>query len=302
MTDQTKGLIYAGLTAVMWGFLAVALKAILNVVDPVSVTWFRFALAFFALLIFLFFTDRSYTVIIKRPPLILFAAAILLGLNYLGFISGVNRTSAVNAQVFIQIGPVCLALAGVLIFKEKLNWKHLTGFIILVTGLFVFYSEQINGTAGNGEVYARGITYIILGGIAWAGFSVFQKMLVKSRNANHLNLFIYGFSTLAFLPFVQFQSFLSLNLMQWSFLVFCGLNTVVSYGTLALALKYAEANKVSVIITLNPILTFILMGIIGGSQVSWIRPEHFTLLTLGGAALVFAGAAIVVMTRRKNGR
>jgi drug/metabolite transporter (DMT)-like permease len=302
MEIERKGLVYAGITALLWGFLAIALKVSLNELDPVSVTWFRFSVAFILMLVFLGFTDRTFVSIVKRPPKMLFVAAFFLGMNYLGFISGINRTSPVNAQVFIQVGPVGLALAGIFIFREKLNWKHFTGFAMLVSGLSIFYSEQLAGNGGNNDFYARGITHIILSGISWATFSILQKMLVQKHNPNHLNLLIYALCALAFLPFVDFRTLPLLDLVDWLILIFLGLNTLFSYAALALALKYAEANKVSVIITLNPIITFILMAVLDFVNVSWILPENFTLLSLLGAAVVFAGATIVVLSRRRNGK
>jgi drug/metabolite transporter (DMT)-like permease len=82
-------------------------------------------------------------------------------------------------------------------------------------------------------------------------------------------------------------------------LIFLGLNTVLAYGFLAIAIKYAEATKVSVIIALNPILTFVGMAVLAALEVSWIEPEHFTFLSITGAVIVLAGAIITILSRKK---
>jgi len=69
---------------------------------------------------------------------------------------------------------------------------------------------------------------------------------------------------------------------------------------LDIAIKYAEATKVSVIIALNPILTFVGMAVLGAYEVSWIEAEHFTFLSLVGAVIVLAGAIITILSRRKK--
>ena len=46
MQNYTKGIIYASTTAFFWGFLAVALKVAAREVEPVTIVWFRFAIAF----------------------------------------------------------------------------------------------------------------------------------------------------------------------------------------------------------------------------------------------------------------
>ena len=46
--------------------------------------------------------------------------------------------------------------------------------------------------------------------------------------------------------------------------------TLIAYGTLAEAFKYVQANKVSIIITLNPIITFGTIAILAALQVDWV--------------------------------
>jgi drug/metabolite transporter (DMT)-like permease len=295
-----KGLLYAGFTAFLWGFLAIALKLSLNTINPVSVVWFRFTIAFLVLSFLMTIFDRSFVTVFIKPPLILFAAAVFLGFNYYGFITGIHQTTPSNAQVFIQVGPVSLAFIGLLVFKEKINWKHLIGFVVLLFGLSLFYTQQLAELAGTRGDYSKGITYIVLGGFSWALFSSFQKVLVRKFKPNHLNVFIYGFCSLMFLPFVEFDKIPQLVLGEWLLLVFLGLNTVFAYGSLALALKYAEANKVSVILTMNPIITFSAMALLELAAVSWIEFERFTFLSIAGALLVFGGALLVILSGYKK--
>lgn len=83
-------------------------------------------------------------------------------------------------------------------------------------------------------------------------------------------------------------------------MLFLGLNTLVAYTTLSLALKYIEAGKVSIIIILNPLITFAIMGTVTYLEVSWIAGENLTLWSVTGALTVLAGAALVVMKKRKR--
>lgn len=46
MSNQSKGIIYAAVTAFFWGFLAIALKVAVREVDPKAIVWFRFFVAF----------------------------------------------------------------------------------------------------------------------------------------------------------------------------------------------------------------------------------------------------------------
>jgi drug/metabolite transporter (DMT)-like permease len=65
-----------------------------------------------------------------------------------------------------------------------------------------------------------------------------------------------------------------------------------------MALKNTEANKVSVIIIINPVITFITMGILTWLNVSWIEHERFSVFTIIGAFLVLFGAILVAKKQK----
>lgn len=272
-------------------------------VPPVTVVWFRFFFAFLALSAWTLVFRRSDFAIFRRPPLMLLLTAVFLGLNYLGFISGIRYISPSSAQVFIQIGPVGFALSGILIFREQVSWKHIVGLLLVLSGIGLFYSEQIREMAGNGEHFTRGMLLVLGSGLSWAAFAAFQKALVKKFRPNQLNLFIYGFCAMVLLPFVGFSKLQGMPGLNWVLLVSLGLNTVLAYASLALAIKLTEATRVSVIIALNPIITFVSMAILTRKEVQWIGAETFSLLSFLGALTVLAGAILVISAgwNRKQG-
>jgi len=138
----------------------------------------------------------------------------------------------------------------------------------------------------------------LTGAVAWAIYAALQKKLVLHYPVGMLNVFIFGLPVLIYLPFVNFGSLLHLNWLTWLLLLFVGLNTLFSYQFLSMALKNTEANKVSVIIILNPIITFITMGIITHLNVSWIEHERFSAITILGALLVISGAILVAKKQK----
>lgn len=300
MQTHTKGIIFASIAALMWGVLAIALKVALNFLPAETIAWFRFVIAFSVLgLYFLIFQKKSLKILIK-PPLLAIVAAVFLGLNYFGFIYGLSFTSPGNAQIFIQTGPLMFAIIGIVLFKEIIKLRQIIGFFIVSLGFGLFYSEQIKTALGNSPDYNLGVIWIIIGGISWAIFASLQKILVKNYKAGQLNLIIFGANAIIFLPLVDFSPFSELTPGQWILAIFLGLNTLIAYGSLALALKYIDANKISVIATLNPIITFGALILLEYLAVTWIQPEKFSTLALFGAFIVIAGAVLVIYSRRKN--
>jgi drug/metabolite transporter (DMT)-like permease len=299
-TDNRKGVMYAVFTASLWGFMAIILKIITNDLPPVTVTWFRFFLAFVVLSLWTLVFRRSDFRIFLRPPFLLFVTAVFLGFNYLGFITGVDHISPSSAQVFIQIAPVGFAFSGIIFFREHVNWKHIVGFILVLAGIGLFYSEQLKELVAGGPDFTVGMLLVLGGGVSWAVFATLQKLLLKRFAPNQLNLFIYAFCATALLPLVSFSRLKGISGVNWALLLYLGMNTVLAYGSLAMAIKLTEATRVSVIITLNPIITFVTMAILSRMKVSWIEPESFSLLSITGALSVLGGAIMVISAGWKN--
>lgn len=293
MQNHTKGIFYASITAFFWGFLAIALKVAAREVEPVTIVWFRFVIAFIILAIWQSLKNPSSFKILIKPPWLLVLAALALSWNYMGYMMGIHHTTPSNAQLFIQTGPLILATAGFIIFKEKLRINQILGFSIALAGFSFFYRDQLAAFFDSAGTYKLGILLTISGAVAWSVYAIFQKKLVVKYSVDSLNLVLFGLPSILYLPFVNFGTLLQLNWLWWLLLIFLGANTFIAYTFLGKALKYTEANKVSIIIILNPMITFITMGILTELNVSWVAHERFSLVTLAGIALVFTGAILV---------
>lgn len=298
--DHRKGITYALVTASFWGFLAIVLKFITYELPPMTVVWLRFFLAFLMLGTWTLIFRRSDFSIFKKPPWLLVLAALFLAVNYSGFITGIKYVNPSSSQIFIQIGPVSFALVGILVFKEHVNWRHIVGFIFVLGGIGLFYSEQFRDLGVEANNLTLGMMLILGAGISWAGFSSSQKKLLEKIPPNQITLFVYGACSLALLPFVAFSQLKGMSVTNWIILLYLGLNTVIAYGSLALAIKYTQAARVSVIITLNPIITFITMAILTQMEVTWMEPEAFSVMGLIGALTVICGAIIVISAGLKK--
>jgi len=213
---------------------------------------------------------------------------------------GVHITTPINAQIYIQIGPVLFALGGIFIYKEKITWIHIVGFAIVILGYVLFYYEQMGVSAQNGPQYFHGVVLILSAGVTWAVYAILQKLLIHKYTPNQLNLFIFGYCSLLFLPFAKFSTFGQISTIDWILLVHHGLNTIFAYGSIALAIKFMEANKVSLIVTLNPVITVLIMVVFGELGAKWISQEHFSLLSMIGGTLALTGAAFVVFFTRRS--
>jgi len=298
MNNNRLGVLYACTTAIFWGFLAILLKVAVKRVDPITIVWFRFLFAFIILFIWELYRNPKDLKIFIKTPRILIYAAIALTLNYIGYMLGIKYTTPSNGQIFAQAGPLLFTIGGILIFKEHLKKGQIIGFIIAIAGFTLFYSQQIQIV--HLENYNLGIILVLAAALSWSIYALFQKKLVQKNSPNSLNLFLYAFPAIVLLPFIDVSPFADLNIWWWLLMLLLGLNTLVAYGCLAQAIKYTEANKVSIILLLNPIITFLLMGILTILDVSWIEGEHFTSLTIAGALIVLSGAGMVIYNNKQR--
>jgi drug/metabolite transporter (DMT)-like permease len=301
LSDQNKGILFASATALLWGFLAIILKVTVRHVEPITVAWVRFVIAFVLLTIFLQRKDPGSLRILSKPPLLGVIAAIGLGLNYVGYIKGVELTTPSNAQIIIQIAPVLLAIVGLIFFKEKLTRIQATGFLLAIAGFVLFYQDQLTNLLSSTDTYNKGILIVVGAAFTWVVYASLQKILVRSIPTQRINLIIYGVPSLLLLPFVDYEGFLNLPLWVWPVLIFLGINTLLAYGFLAEAFKHIEANKVGIIITLNPMITIATMLVLTYMEVSWIEPERMSIPGFIGALLVVSGAILAVRSSRKKG-
>lgn len=297
--ERLKGIVFAGTTAFLWGFLAIALKVAVNHVEAITVAWFRFAFAFIALFTILFWTRRETVKLMTSPPLLALVAGIGLGFNYVGYIKGLDLTTPSSAQIIIQLAPIMLAVVGLVVFKEKLSRVQSLGFILALTGFYLFYKDKLGFSLLDGQQsFNTGVLLVIFSAASWVVYAAIQKVLVKKFHAQSLNLIIYLVPALMLIPFITIGDLMAMSPWVWALMIFLGLNTVVAYGALAEAFKYLEANKVGIIITLNPMITIATMLILTSFEVSWIAPEHISLRGIIGAGLVVTGAVLAVRSKK----
>ncbi|TKG90389.1 DMT family transporter [Puteibacter caeruleilacunae] len=298
MNNTIKGTLLAGTTAFLWGFLSIALKVADADVDPMTIVWFRFTLAFVILATIHGYRNPQELKVLIKPPVLLIVAALCLGTNYVGYMHGIHFTSPGNTQVIIQMGPILLGVSGVLFFKERLSRIQLIGFSIAAIGFILFYQQQLGMMVGQESSFKTGALWVVLAAVAWTGYAVLQKILVRTMHPQTINLILYGLPMLLFIPFADFKTLAGLSTGEWTLMAFLGLNTLVAYGTLAAAFKYIEANKISIIITMNPVITFAAMAVLSLMEVTWIAPEKINWFGALGGVLVLTGAVLVVMKRK----
>lgn len=293
------GFSLAMVTAVLWGVLPLFLILCLQAMDSPTITLYRFASAACVVAVILALRGRLPSLQLFKGHVLLLSlsATLLLVINYVANVKGLLYLSPGSAQVLMQLAPLALILGGVVLFKEGFTRLQHVGIVTLLVGLALFFQHRLPQILASETENVLGIALIIGAALAWAGYALIQKPLLQHLNAMQLTLVMYVLGALMLLPFSHLHDIYNISPLQGFALVFCCLNTLIAYGAFTEALRVWYASRVSAVIALAPVFTFISTYI-----AERIMPEVFTQPHLGwtamvGAALVVSGSMITALGR-----
>lgn len=219
--------------------------------------------------------------------------------NYLLFLIGLEQTSPSNSQVIIQLAPVLMGLGAIAIFKERYILLQWLGLSVLALGLVLFFHEQLRVLVASQTQYLLGSAILVLAAAAWAVYALAQKQLLQRLPSSNIMLGIYGGSAILLTPMSTPTAIATLSPLHLGVLIFCGLNTLIAYGSFAEALEHWEASRVSAVLALTPIVTLVSMQGMSRLFPEAIEPERITGLGAIGAILVVSGSSAIALGRRR---
>jgi drug/metabolite transporter (DMT)-like permease len=289
-------------SALLWGILPIALKAMMSYMDPYTITWYRFLFAGIVSFSLLSFKKDIPHLRGKNNQIVitLLIAAIGLCGNYILYLLGLSRTGPGAAQVVIQLAPILLILGGVTIFKETFGIRQLIGLICILIGFGLFFQDRVLEIFTSLTEYTLGIILIIGASVTWAVYALAQKQLLKLFNSQQILLLIFAFGTLCMLPTADPGTLLGLDLTGIILLAFCSANTLLAYGCFAEALQHWEASRVSAILAIVPLLTLVFMELVKPVYPELLSSEEITWVSFLGALVVVAGTVIFVIKQNKG--
>ena len=295
------GLLLALCTVVLWGFLSLALKLLLEGMDAFTVTWYRLTAS--ALVLGVYQAHRGRLPAVRRlgrNQWVLLAVA-LVGLvgNYVFFLVSLEYVPPATSQLVIQLAPILFLLGGLLIFKEAFSRMQWIGLAVLVAGLLLFFNQRLPALLALSGAEALGVGLVIVAGVVWAAYALAQKQLLMGLSSVNILLLIYCGSAVALLPLARPATILTLSPRDLGLLVFCTFNTLGAYGCFAEALAHWEATRVSAVISLTPLVT---IGAVLGFAAIW--PGTGMAAGLDGFGLIGGVVVVIgsVMTALGTGR
>lgn len=296
------GLALSLICVFLWGVLPIALKILVRVMDPYTITWYRF-LAAASLL-------GSYLAVRKRLPrlrgnrsvvfVLLILATLGLGGNYVLYVSGLAYISPGAAQVLIQLAPAMAMLGFLVFFRERFSIAQWLGLLVLVAGMLLFFHNRLGEIFFHFGAEARGAFLIVLAAISWAIYALAQKQLLHGMTSPAVLVVVYFGSMLLLLPAAAPQALLKLDPLPLGLLVFCSLNTLVAYGSFSEALAHWDAARVSAVLSLTPLATLLMTRAASFLWPDVVASEEISFLSAAGAFLVVAGSMTIALWQKQE--
>ncbi len=294
------GFLLALAATLLWGFLAIALKLLLDEgMDAWTITWYRLA-ASAAILVVVQKRRGQLPRLgsLGRRDWTLLAAA-LLGLlaNYVLFALALDYVPPATAQIVIQLAPILLLVGSLSIFGETFSRAQWAGLVVLVGGLLLFFNERLPDLFTLSGAEAVGVLMVVVSSVVWAVYALAQKQLLVTLSSMNILLVIYTGALVLLLPAATPGQVFDLGGAGLALLAFGIFNTLGAYGCFAEALVHWEASRVSAVISLTPVVTIAAVYAILAFWPSAEVGARLDAMGLTGAVLVVAGSTMAALGR-----
>lgn len=271
----------------IWGVNYVVSKMVVNVyIDPATLTMYRVLVAAVLMwLVSIFYkTER-----VERKDLIRLFVAALFGvtLNQFLFISGIAKTTPIDAAIIVTLNPILVLLLSALLLHDKITTTKIVGIVIGAAGAISLVTYS--GTVNFGKEHLLGNLMILGNATAYALYLVTVKPVMSKYSSLTVIKWIFLFGTIQMLP-IGLGPMLKYNLLAQPLNAIFDIGFIVigatffAYLFTSYALTHIKATTVSIFAYTQPAIAAVFALFLG--------VDSLNLVKLGSMLLVCAGVYI----------
>ena len=297
--DYYTGISLAVLATIIWSGNFVISRAVNQQIPPVSLAFYRWALAtiLIAPLAYKKFTAQKQIVFQNWKYLFWVALSGITLFNTFVYVAG-HYTSAINmALIGTTSSPIFATVMAIIFLKERLNIFRITGMLICIAGIILLLSQ------GSWEklasfTFSTGDLWILAGALAFAIYNILVRKKPTGITPVNFLFVIFFFGTLLLLP----AYIIELNLtpaVQWNgniigSVIYLGLDTsVISFLCWNAALQKMGTGTTVLFGNLIPIFSTL--------EAVWLLGEKITDIHIISGLLVIGGLVLAnTMQRNKT--
>ena len=275
---------------IAWGASFIATKVVLNDISPVAIVWLRFTMGIFILGI----TSalRKQFALPNKNEWGYFALLGFLGITFHQWLqsNGLRTSEAGTTAWIVSTTPIFMAILGLLVLKEGLNWVKISGIFLAFAGVLLVVSDGDFTSISIGIFGTFGDVLILVSAINWAVFSVLSRRGLKSHPASLMMFYVmtfgWVFTSILFFTGSGLEEFSRLTTNGWfgiAFLgIFCsGLAYIAWYD----ALQSLPAAQTGAFLYIEPLIAVMVAFFVLG--------EAITPASLIGGGIILFGVWLV---------
>jgi drug/metabolite transporter (DMT)-like permease len=200
---KRRAVILTIVAGVLWGTSFPAIKVGLGYVDAYMFVFLRFLLASIIMLPLLMFGGNHAFEFGKRR--VIWLLGIANGVAYLFQYVGMNLTTASKSSLLVNLSAIWVAVLSWLALKERLGIRRTAGIVSGILGVFLITTNLDLNTLGQSVVF--GDLAVLLSGVIWAFFTVYNKKLVSDvKNMIQPMTLILFITLLPLIPFLSLST------------------------------------------------------------------------------------------------
>jgi drug/metabolite transporter (DMT)-like permease len=276
----------------LWASNAITIKVVLREIDPLTLTWLRYAIAGLLYLPFTLVFGRAAAPYSRRERWLLFWAGVtVVPIFNLTLYYALSYTTAANASLVRLTEPAWVLLLAALVFGERASPRQLAGLGLALLGTLALV--VLGRRAGGGEHHVLGMAFMVANSFAWIAYILCSKGLLRRHDAvlvtAHASL--VGAAVLALTTGWQHGASVvaaaaRLSPLGWALVIYMGVVVTVGSNLLfTFGLKRLTAGAASAYAYLIPICTALLAWMVLG--------EPITALLVSCGVIISAGVYLV---------
>ncbi|MBI66043.1 MAG: hypothetical protein CMG64_07110 [Candidatus Marinimicrobia bacterium] len=279
-----KGIFYTCLASLFWGIPQPLFFDQIKYIPSVEVAMHRGLWSFVLLFILLLCLNElnEFTALFNslRTIILLSITAILIAVNWTGFIYSVSMEKVQDASLGYFLTPMITILLGFFFLNEKLNFNKIISVLLMFIACFLLFLSL-----GAFPLIA------VLIGSTWAIYGLIRKQINVS-SATGL-LYESGFITVFALPYIIYLSLLNIGSISLSLnfssimLILTGIVTIFPLFFFNLGLKYIPLGLAGVLFYIAPSFHFITSVFILGESIEFEKILAFFLIWIGVGIFIY---------------
>ena len=273
MNERLSAHLYVLLATILISGSFLASQKLANVIDPISLTLYRFVLALIFLSPVIIFSKNKLKNVFKILPKAM-VVSLVYTLYFIGMLRALENTTVLNTGAIYTLVPLMTAVLCIFFFKEKIALKQLFIYIlgIISTCIVVF---QADFTLFLTLSLNKGDIIFLIASFSMSLYPVFIKLLYSKKDellvlvfATLLGGIIWMSLTMQILNIPYNWNKIELNHF-YSLLYLVLATTILTLFLYQKATLILGAKKIMAYIYLNPAFVAIIMFLLEGQTISF---------------------------------